>query len=77
MNPLTQQLLAQLKRDCARYLTANGMKPNSVRARTAIHTFWYATLCALQVPNDPYVTICLLSGRHGDLVDFTPEPTHA
>jgi len=69
---MTPEKFAQLKRECASYLTANAIKTNSVRGRTAIHTFWYGAMCALDDKTDVRVSILLLSGRHTDLVDFKP-----
>lgn len=65
----------RLRRSCASFLNTNGIKPNTQAGRKAIHSFWYGALVALDEPTNPWVTICLLSGRHDELVDFTKEPT--
>ena len=71
---MTDDKFAQLKRDCAGFLTANGAKPKTKTGAKMVHTFWYGALCALDEPNNPGVCIRLLSGRHDELCDFNPKP---
>lgn len=43
--------------------------------RTVVHYFWVGALYALDEPTNPYVVICLASGRYADLcTPVQPEP---
>ncbi len=64
---LTQERIDQLKRDCAQMLRNCAIKPTSVTGRRMIHAFWVGAMQAAG-EQPPYVVICLMSGRHEDLV---------
>jgi hypothetical protein len=59
-----------LKKVCGQFLRTNEIKPTTKRGREAIHGFWYGALAQAGEPTQPYVVICLMSGRHEDLVDM-------
>lgn len=65
---MTDDTKQRLRTACASFLKANDLKVGTKRGASAIHTFWYGALVALGEENNPWVTICLLSGRHDDLV---------
>lgn len=63
--------LEALRRQCGSFLKSNNIKPSTVVGRKIIHAFWYGALCAKEDNHNPWVTICLLSGRHEELVDMS------
>jgi hypothetical protein len=67
--------LARLKRQCGSFVATNNLNPKTKTGAKAIHAFWYGALCGLDDQTNAYVTICLLSGRHEDLCDYTKEST--
>lgn len=70
-NRLTREKRAELRKACANFLRTNGLKPTTVTGAKAVHTFWLGALTALNAQDDPFVTLCCLSGRHADLCDFS------
>jgi len=73
IQPLEKVERDELRKQCGAFLKANQMRVGTVTAAKAIHAFWYGVLCARGTPDDPYVVLCLLSGRHADLVDTRPK----
>lgn len=59
----------RLKNACYSFLETNKLKLPSKKAQSAVHSFWYGALIALDEPTNPWVTICLLSGRFEDLCE--------
>lgn len=70
MTPLQAQL-PSLKKRCAAFLAANGKKPTTKGGAALVHAFYLGALTALGEDTNPYVTVCLLSGRHSELCDFS------
>lgn len=71
--PISKQDMAELRRACGAFLKANGLKVGTKTAAKLIHAFWYGALVARDDTQNAYVTICLLSGRHEDLVTIEKE----
>lgn len=67
MPAITTEKLNQLKTACHNCLRASGLKPTTVKGASVVHAFWLGALEALDDTTNPYVTICLLSGRYADL----------
>lgn len=44
---MTTEQREHLKRQCAAYLAANNIKPESIKGRTMIHSFWCGAMHAL------------------------------
>ena len=65
---MNDELKTTLMERCGAFLAANGVKPKSVTGRKMIHAFWYGALVAIDQPDQPWVALCLLSGRHDELV---------
>lgn len=64
--------MEKLKRGCGTVLHNSGIKPNSVKGKAMIHAFWCgAAQAADELP--PYVLICLMAGRHNELVTLPGE----
>lgn len=70
-------LQAQLKERCGSFLHTNGVKIKAAKGRTMVHAFWYGALVALNQPDNPWVSICLLAGRFDDLVTMPKENSNA
>lgn len=68
---MTNEQRAALKKTCGSFLKANDMKLGTKTAAKFIHSFWYGALAALDDTTNPWVTICLMSGRHDELVDMS------
>lgn len=62
--------IAAQKLACGKMLKASNLKVTTVKGRTAIHAFWVGVLSQANDMTNPYVVICLMSGRHDDLVDM-------
>ena len=62
----------RLKKICGELIRTNGLKTTTVKGREAIHLFWYGVMAQAK-ENPAFIGICLLSGRHEDLVDLTGE----
>lgn len=58
----------RLAKKCNAILRANNLKPHHKRARDMIHMFFVGALCAIDNEAQPWVTICLLSGRYDELL---------
>lgn len=67
--------LEALRTQCGAFLKANNIKPNTLVGRKIIHAFWYGALCANDDRQNPWVTMCLLSGRHEELATVTNDVT--
>ncbi len=65
---MTPEIAQRLKVACGSFLEGNGLKLPNKGACNAVHSFWYGALVALDEPTNAWVTICLLSGRHDELV---------
>lgn len=63
--------LPELKRQCGSMLAANGLRPSNKSGARVVHAFYRGAMAALGDETNPYVTLCLLSGRHGELCDFS------
>lgn len=68
---LTPEKRVELKKACGQMLRNSGFKPNTKQGAVAVHAFWVGALEAMGLTNDAYVFICLLAGRHSELVDMT------
>lgn len=67
MDDATKQ---RLRKACTTMLKANDYKLTSVKAQSAVHSFWHGALVALNETHpDAHVTICLLTARYEDLCD--------
>ena len=62
----------RLKKVCGDLLRANGLKTTTVKGRETIHLFWYGVMAQAK-ENPTFIALCLLAGRHEDLVDLTGE----
>lgn len=56
-----------LKRQCGELLAANHMKPTTKAGRTVVWAFWQGVMASEEKAN-PYVVLCLMAGRTGELV---------
>lgn len=63
---------ARLKKVCGDLLRANALEITSSKGREAIHIFWYGVMSQAK-ENPAFIALCLLAGRHEDLVDLTGE----
>lgn len=73
MTRITKEKIEELKATCASFLKTNGINPKTQAGAKMIHAFWYGALAHADDHDNPYVVICLLSGRHQDLI--TPATT--
>lgn len=66
---MTPEQREPLKHRCYAMLKASGMSPETKTGRAAVQAFWIGAVAALhgETP-DPFVSICLLSGRIDDLL---------
>lgn len=67
-NPNWDETRRRLARRCKTMLEANKLRSNTITGRKFIHVFFVGALCALDYETQPWVTICLLTGRHDDLL---------
>ena len=58
----------RLAKRCKDVLETNGLRVGTKTGNKMIHTFFLGALVALDLEGQPWVTICLLSGRHDDLL---------
>lgn len=68
---MTNEQRDKLKKACGNILKANGMKLGTKTTARWVHMFWAGALTALDDTTNPWVTICLMSGRHDELVDMS------
>lgn len=70
---MTPEQRQSLKQACGRLLANNGILPASAKGKATIHVFWVGALRMEEAAGgktDPWVQVCILSGRTGELVEM-------
>lgn len=58
----------RLAKKCNAILKANNLKPHHKRAKEVIHMFYVGALTAIDDEAQPWVVLCLITGRYDDLL---------
>ena len=60
--------IEKLRKACGGFLKTNGIRAKTVTGRRMIHAFYFGALTQADETQHAYISICLLCGRHEELI---------